>query len=99
MTLGLGICEGIETGLAVMQHFGFSPVWATCTAGGMARFPVLEGIEAISIFADLDDSGAGIEAARTCARTWVAAKREAVVKKPPQGTDWHDAAAGFRSAA
>lgn len=99
VTLGLGICEGIETGLAVMQHFGFSPVWAACSAGGIAKFPVLGGIEAIRIFADMDDNGAGIEAARACASTWAAAGREAVIKKPAIGSDWLDVAAEYRKGA
>jgi hypothetical protein len=61
---GLGLAEGIETALAVMQRAGWSPVWAANSAGAMDRFPVLPGIESLTIFADAD--GAGIKAARGC---------------------------------
>ena len=38
MTAGLGLAEGIETALAVMQRAGWSPVWAATSAGAMDRF-------------------------------------------------------------
>jgi len=89
--LGLGLAEGIETSLAIMQHAEWSPVWAGCSAGAIARFPVLPGIESLTIFADADDKGAGLTAARTCAERWRAAGREVTIQRPPAGTDWHDA--------
>jgi putative DNA primase/helicase len=54
--LGLGICEGIETGLAV-RATGWRPVWVLGSAGVIATFPVLAGIEALTIFADADPAG------------------------------------------
>ncbi len=47
VTLGLGLCEGIETGLALLQRFRHAPVWAAAAAGAIHRFPVLPGIEAL----------------------------------------------------
>lgn len=92
ITAGLGIAEGIETALAVMQRAHWRPVWATGSAGAIARFPVLGGIEAITIFADADDkNGAGLNAAHECARRWHDAGRDAVVRRPPKGADWFDA--------
>lgn len=44
VTLGLGLTEGIEDGLAVLLS-GWSPVWAAGDAGSLARFPILPGIE------------------------------------------------------
>lgn len=88
VTLGLGLAEGIETALAVMQRAGWSPVWAATSAGAMARFPVLAGIEALTLFADAD--GPGLDAARGCAGRWAAAGREAQLLVPPKG-DWNDA--------
>jgi len=38
VTAGLGLAEGIETALAVMQRAGWSPVWAATSAGAMDRF-------------------------------------------------------------
>ena len=91
VTAGLGIAEGIETALAIMQHTGWSPVWAAGSAGAIAKFPVLAGVECLTIFADADDKGAGLDAAHACARRWFAAGREATVQQPPAGTDWLDA--------
>lgn len=87
VTTGLGIAEGIETSLAVMQGFGWRPVWAATSAGAIRRFPTLLGIEALTIFADQD--GAGIQAARACAARWAAAGREARICRPPAG-DFND---------
>ena len=91
VTLGLGIAEGIETSLAIIQNAEWSPVWACGSAGAIAKFPVLAGLDCITIFADMDDSGAGIAAAEACAARWVAAGREAVIERPPVGLDWRDA--------
>jgi hypothetical protein len=89
-TLGLGIAEGIETCLAVMQRLDWRPVWAATCAGAVATFPVLAGIEAITIFADAD--AAGMRAAEACARRWAEAGREASIWTPRQG-DWRDVCA------
>lgn len=92
VTFGLGIAEGIETSLALMQAFGWWPIWATASAGAMARLPILPGIEALTIYADADDSGAGWNAAMVCADRWSAAGREAVVHAAPAGEDFLDTA-------
>lgn len=87
VTGGLGVAEGIETALAVMQRAGWAPVWAATSAGAIRRFPVLPGIEALTVFADMD--GPGLEAARECCRAWAAAGCEARLLAPPAG-DWDD---------
>lgn len=90
VTIGLGIAEGIETALSVATR-GWQPVWAALTAGGIERFPVLPGIEALAIFADNDESGRGVQAARQCARHWAAAGREVRITYPEiTDTDWAD---------
>jgi hypothetical protein len=90
VTAGLHIAEGIETALACMTA-GFRPIWAVLSAGGVARFPVLPGIEAITIMADNDASGTGMTAARDCARRWTGAEREATVLfRHETGRDWAD---------
>ncbi|MBR0882709.1 putative DNA primase/helicase [Bradyrhizobium japonicum] len=82
---GLGIGEGIETCLAT----GFTPIWACLSAGTMAAFPVLGGIECLTVFADNDPSGTGIEAAKTCAGRWHVADREAIIRIPVEvGVDY-----------
>jgi hypothetical protein len=89
VTFGLGIAEGIETALAVMQRFAWRPVWATCGKGGVAAFPVPPGIECLTVFADADANGAGARAARECCGRWAAAGVEARILAPPAG-DWND---------
>jgi hypothetical protein len=89
VTLGLGIAEGIETALSVMQRFRWRPVWAATSAGAIARLPFLSGIEALTIFADAD--GAGIAAAQACAARWREAGRSVRILRPPAG-DFNDLA-------
>lgn len=79
VTAGLGVCEGIEDGLAILLS-GWAPIWVATSAGAIARFPVLAGIECLTIFADADD--AGQNAAKTCAARWQDAGREAFINTP-----------------
>jgi putative DNA primase/helicase len=67
VTMGLGVTEGIKDGLAILLS-GWAPVWAATSAGAIARFPVLAGIEALTIFADVDEPG--IQVADACAARW-----------------------------
>lgn len=92
VTLGLGIAEGIETSVAVI-NIGWRPVWAAASAGAIAEFPILTGIEALTIFADRDANGVGQRAARVCARRWGEADQLAMIRMPrDEGTDWADPA-------
>jgi len=91
VTIGLGIAEGIETSLAVMQHAGWRPVWATGSAGGIRTFPVLRGIECLTIFPDRDDKGTSLAAANACAERWGGTGTHVAIYMPPHGKDWHDA--------
>jgi putative DNA primase/helicase len=79
VTMSLGLTEGIEDGLAVL-HSGWRPVWSATCAGAIARFPVLPGVESLTVFADSDEPG--LQAAETCRDRWLAAGREAVVAAP-----------------
>jgi hypothetical protein len=85
----LGVAEGIETSLAVMQMGGWRPVWSCVTAGGISTFPVVPGITSLTIFADT--GAAGESAAEECARRWCDAGREVEILTPPDGvSDWLD---------
>jgi hypothetical protein len=87
VTCGLGIAEGIETALS-LAHL-FRPVWSTIDAGQMARFPVLAGVDALTIAADNDD--AGNRAAAECFGRWRDAGREVTIVRPEQtGADIND---------
>ncbi|MFK4047121.1 toprim domain-containing protein [Roseomonas mucosa] len=90
VSLGLGIAEGIETALAVAQFCGWAPVWAALSAGGITRFPILRGVECLTICADGDVAGMG--AARACAERWRDAGCEASILEAPAGEDFLDAA-------
>ena len=79
VTGGLGITEGIEDGLAVLLS-GWSPIWAAGSAGAIRRFPVLGGIESLTIFADADS--AGLEAAQECEGRWAAVGKETRISPP-----------------
>jgi hypothetical protein len=52
LTTGLCVAEGLETALSAA--LGFRPVWATLDAGNLAAFPVLPGVECLTIVADHD---------------------------------------------
>ena len=89
VSMGLHLAEGFETGLAAMMA-GFRPLWATYSADAMARFPVLPGIEAVTLMADNDKTGAGERAAFACKRRWEAAGREARIIIRNEVGDWAD---------
>lgn len=76
---GFFLVEGVEDALAA-RALGFKPVWATMSAGGIKRFPVLAGVDALTIIADGDDNGHSVNAARACARRWLKAGREVRIK-------------------
>lgn len=81
----LGIAEGIETALAVMQRGRWAPVWAAASAGALADFPLLARVEGLVIFADADVPG--LKAARACAGRWAAHGRHVRLLAPAAG-DW-----------
>jgi hypothetical protein len=85
-TYGLTICEGVETGISMLMAEQ-APVWACGGAGTIASFPILGGIEALTIAADADARGQ--HAARACAKRWREAGREVAIVAPPAG-DWAD---------
>ena len=77
--------EGVETTLAAstrIEHRGtlLQPAWAAGSAGNMANFPVLSGIEALTILVDNDS--AGERAGDQCRARWGAAGREVTLLKP-----------------
>jgi len=65
---GLGVAEGIEKALAVMQRTGWRPVWSAGCAAGIKELPVMPGIDTLTLFADQDLPG--LEAARACCRRY-----------------------------
>jgi hypothetical protein len=66
VTLGLTIGEGVETCIAAYLA-GFRPVWALGSATAIAVFPVLSGIQAITVLGEVNDGGANHFAIHQCA--------------------------------
>jgi putative DNA primase/helicase len=91
---GLTIAEGIETALAGMA-LNFRPAWALGTAGEVAKFPPLSGIECLTILVDNDASGTGQASALECSERWTRAGREVFRVLPTAiGTDIADVVRG-----
>jgi putative DNA primase/helicase len=88
---GLHIGEGIETCLAA-RMLGLRPAWALGSASAIAAFPVLSGIECLSLLREHDD--ANTRAADACAAVWVAAGREVFNIRPIAGKDINDSIKG-----
>jgi Toprim domain len=90
VTMGLTIGEGFESSLAG-QRIGFRPVWALGSAGAIADFPVLPGIDAITVLGEVGDRGANHRATQTCVERWREAGQEAFIATPLVGKDLNDA--------
>jgi putative DNA primase/helicase len=88
VTMGLTIGEGFETCLAASQ-LGFRPVWALGSAGAIKEFPVLSGIEALSILAETGPASA--DATTECRIRWNEAGQEVWVVTPKIGDDLNTA--------
>ena len=91
VTTGLHIAEGIETALAARQ-LGFRPCWALASAGGIKAFPLLGGVEALTILGENDDTNR--RAVEECAMRWHQTDREVIVVEPASGSDILDAMRG-----
>jgi hypothetical protein len=89
VTAGLSIAEGIESALAG-RELGWRPVWALGSAGAIGRFPVLSGIECLTLLAETDDSGANAKAVQEVGTRWLRAGREVLVVKPECAGDMND---------
>lgn len=91
VTTGLAIGEGIESSFTAI--LAGLPAWSLMTAGGVADFPVLPGIEALTVLVDNDP--AGIAAADRVAARWREAGRLVRVPRPEAaGRDWNDEVRG-----
>jgi hypothetical protein len=88
VTVGLTIAEGAETSLTGRQ-LGLRPAWALGSVGAIAKFPVLAGIEALTILAEAGTPSA--RACEACASRWHAAGREVGIVEPLAGSDLNDA--------
>jgi len=95
VTQGLVIGEGVETVLAAATRITHKatllrPAWACGFDGNMEIFPVLPGIEALTILVDHDANMAGQHAAEECANRWRDAGRDVIRLTPRDLGDFND---------
>jgi len=86
VTQGLVIGEGIETCATAL--LGIAPAWSCMDAGHVAAFPVLSGIESLTVL--IDDDPAGRQAFAEVRERWQRAGREVIGLKSPAGNDLND---------
>ena len=97
ITTSLIVGEGLETVASAatrIEHKGtlLQPAWALLDK---ANFPVLSGIEALTILVDNDKNGAGQNAADACAERWLDAGRDVCRLTPKvSGCDFNDIVMG-----
>jgi hypothetical protein len=100
---GLVLGEGPETTLAAatrIMHRGtlLQPAWATGSAGNMRTFPILAGIEALTLLVDHDESDqhgrrAGQDASEKGRARWEGGGAEVTLLVPrTAGADFNDVA-------
>ena len=90
VALGLGIAEGIETALAAAHWF--KPVWSTIDVAQMKRFPIVPGVESLTVWSDHDK--AGIDAARAVGNRYRQGGRNVELLRPKRaGEDFNDVVA------
>jgi putative DNA primase/helicase len=75
----LAIGEGIETAMAG-RELGVVPSWALGSVGAISRFPILDGVKALTIIGEAGEASA--DAAKLCASRWRAAGRRVRILMP-----------------
>jgi hypothetical protein len=96
VTNGLLIGEGIETVLSASLRLKFRPCWSVLSRSGIAKFPVLAGIECVTIAVDNDDSGDGQRDAAALVERLVAAEIEAITVQTNLAKDFNDTLRGSK---
>lgn len=87
----LGLCEGIETGLAAMLACPGLPVWAALSTSGLEQAHLPPEARSVVILADHDASGAGLRAAEAAAAKLRLEGRQVAIALPPTlGDDFND---------
>ena len=87
----LGLCEGIETGLAAMLACPGLPVWAALSTSGLEQAQLPPEARRIVILADHDASGAGLRAAdATAAKLRLEGRTVSIALPPREGDDVND---------
>ena len=86
---GLHVCEGVESGIAG-RMLDLRPMWCLGSKNSIEAFPVLGGVECLTILAEPD---AEVHV-KKCAERWAQAGREVRIVRPTHGKDLNDAIRG-----
>ena len=88
---GLIVCEGIETGLALLQTTG-RPVWCALSAGGLEHIEIPPSVVDVVIAGDNDSdrTGQGEKSAQILADRLAGTVANVTVNIPPEPGDWLD---------
>jgi hypothetical protein len=87
VAMGLCVGEGLESVLTGRQ-MGYAPAWALLSASGIEEFPILSGLEGLTIFLENDE--ANRQAANECGLRWREAGRGVFTLEPETGNDLND---------
>ena len=68
----------------------FCPMWAAGSTSQLAKFPVLNGIECLTILADNDENEASVHAASSAYWRWKDAGRDVHIRQPKERGDLND---------
>jgi len=95
VTMGLVLGEGIETVLAAATRVSYQntllqPAWAAGSSGNLKHFPVLSGIDTLTLLVDNDANEAGQKAAAECRDQWLAEGRKVIRLVPRRQGDFND---------
>ena len=85
---GLHVSEGLETAMAG-RHWGLKPAWALGSTNGIAKFPVLSGVECLTLLQE--NNGPSQRACVACAMRWHEAGCEVIINTANYGDDLADA--------
>jgi len=87
----VNVTEGIETGLSLQQMNGLPTLAAGSTGGLVAlSLPSIPLAARVTIGADNDSNGAGVNAATTAAARWRDERRNVRIITPREVKDWND---------
>jgi Toprim domain-containing protein len=90
VTGGLLIGEGIETVLSASLLLKFKPCWSVLSRSGIAKSPILPGVECVTIAVDNDESGDGQRDAAKLVERLVGAGVEAITTQTNLAKDFND---------
>lgn len=89
--LELGLAEGVETGMSVMQIHTALSVWCALSVSNLGNVALPPEVETVHLFLDGDKPGSPAAAtAAKAALTYLNAGRKVQIHRAPVGKDWND---------